>query len=722
MGATDSKLAFRKSVFQLFEEKNISSAADDFWSKFWTLPETANDVFSLVSVADIRRTRDTARGNLEILIDKVVRQMHAIVHDPKFPSEEHSALHLLNCCRVLTRVLPLLFEQGDDNWEKTFFWSQSSSASTNLPCRGDALLSLVIRCLFLTGFTLPSNLKLESQNINFVIWETGIGSSTPIGSFRDNESNRVEVLRLLLVLLSKSMYFPASQYLIKQNADRWLQSLVSSTEKRVVLCLLCSLLNTSCNYNPLTWGGASAAVVFNDTREQLVTLSIRTLALLLDAYSPASMQHLAESPLDDTLAIAEGASSVAKEWDLASQHNLFIYYMSKIHRAQDFQFLMDGFYRTLSYPLQGFNTYFPSSIKRNLCYYEMTTLCWKIIQINSRFRSYLVETERAYDLMVAVLHHAMENRLDPSQLGQVRVSCLVLQCLSLDRRFGDKINKVFEASSYTALPSSVQIDGVADFKGTYADFLILSLYKLIATTGGQLSILYPCFISIISNLAPYLKHISLASSTKLLSLFGSFSAPGFLLADSRNPVLAQYLLDTFTSVIRSHGSENVPLLYCIVQSNAKFERLNALDLADWTGQANPPPSPPTLETRDDGKGPVTRPSIAPGTGFVPTDAWLQEWRQQWPLDSILLWLEHLLPAIDGLDETRAQSVIKSYVTKQEHLPQIVHQFRPIPWSQAVVVGTRSAFWAHVYLTTPAATSPWQSTAIRLFQIKNSSAN
>jgi hypothetical protein len=39
--------------------------------QFWTLPESMDDVYTLVSPADIRRARDHARENLETLIDKV---------------------------------------------------------------------------------------------------------------------------------------------------------------------------------------------------------------------------------------------------------------------------------------------------------------------------------------------------------------------------------------------------------------------------------------------------------------------------------------------------------------------------------------------------------------------------------------------------------------------------------------------------------------------------
>ncbi|KAF9978290.1 hypothetical protein BGZ75_010083 [Mortierella antarctica] len=70
MGAADSKLAFKKSVFRLFEERSIPSSANDYWEQFWTLPESADDVFLLVGSQDIRRVRSEAHENLECLVDK----------------------------------------------------------------------------------------------------------------------------------------------------------------------------------------------------------------------------------------------------------------------------------------------------------------------------------------------------------------------------------------------------------------------------------------------------------------------------------------------------------------------------------------------------------------------------------------------------------------------------------------------------------------------------
>ncbi|CAO3656444.1 unnamed protein product [Mucor fragilis] len=308
MGATDSKLAFRKGVFRLFEERHVPKSADDYWTLFWTLPESVDDVYTLVGSTDIRKARDTAMENLETLIDKLIEQM-ANMLNANTPTQ---TIQLLNCCRVLTRIIPFIFESPEcTEWEDRFFWTprpldknailpspsttttsdqkQAATAATApknhlLPPRGEVLMNLTLQSLFLAGFTLPQSMGTAESKVNYVIWETGVGSSTPIGSSRDNDMNRTEVLRLLTVLLSKSMYRSPSHILVKK--DRWLQYMVSRTERKVVLAFLCSMINTSCKFNPMGWTAVPYNhIVFTDPREQLVALCLRVLLVVLD-YRP----------------------------------------------------------------------------------------------------------------------------------------------------------------------------------------------------------------------------------------------------------------------------------------------------------------------------------------------------------------------------------------------------------------------------------------------------
>lgn len=68
MGAADSKLAFRQSVFRLFNDRHIPMSEEVYWNQFWQLPESADDIFSLLPGADIRKIRDEAPENFKTLL------------------------------------------------------------------------------------------------------------------------------------------------------------------------------------------------------------------------------------------------------------------------------------------------------------------------------------------------------------------------------------------------------------------------------------------------------------------------------------------------------------------------------------------------------------------------------------------------------------------------------------------------------------------------------
>lgn len=79
--------------------------------------------------------------------------MQAILKAKNFPSEQYSINRLLNCCRILTRIMPFIFESPECmDWEESFFWTprqveRETKSSDNkpeyeiLPCRGEFLLT-----------------------------------------------------------------------------------------------------------------------------------------------------------------------------------------------------------------------------------------------------------------------------------------------------------------------------------------------------------------------------------------------------------------------------------------------------------------------------------------------------------------------------------------------------------------------------------------------------
>jgi len=124
MGASDSKLVFKQGIFRLSEQQGIA-ADDPYWTGFWELPESAEDVFSLFSPTDVRRTRDHALNNLETLLLAVTSKLITLRNHPSFPDPEIAPERdALNCIRVLTRIIPYIYEADHlGQWEEKFFWT-----------------------------------------------------------------------------------------------------------------------------------------------------------------------------------------------------------------------------------------------------------------------------------------------------------------------------------------------------------------------------------------------------------------------------------------------------------------------------------------------------------------------------------------------------------------------------------------------------------------------
>jgi hypothetical protein len=75
MGASESKLHFRKQIYELTEPLVIISnknVQDDFWTAFFTLPESQEDVFLLCGQKELRLMIAQQPNNLKLFIQKVI--------------------------------------------------------------------------------------------------------------------------------------------------------------------------------------------------------------------------------------------------------------------------------------------------------------------------------------------------------------------------------------------------------------------------------------------------------------------------------------------------------------------------------------------------------------------------------------------------------------------------------------------------------------------------
>jgi len=627
MGASDSKLVFKKGIFRLSEERHIPSN-DAYWASFWELPESPEDIFSLFAPADVRRTRDNALENLENLIRAVTDRLFMLRHHPSFPDPQLAPdREVLNCVRVLTRVLPFIYEKETlQQWQDGLLWSPRRKPSRKASIAnevlfdgvqdvqpkapvdefedakplGEELIDTLLDLLFFSDLTVPKA-QQGKPNVTYAIWQSGVGCNTSIPTTREHESNRCEILRLLLTLAGHSMYLSPS--VLPQQGTKALTYICTNSDKQIVLSVLCSLLNTTLKYNPASWRVPYNALVFKDPKEILVTY---TLQLLL-----ATLLY-----------------PIPEQAGVVTPKNYYRHFLGRLHRPQDFQFVVDGMTRILNQPLQANSSYIPGAQSSVRFAPEIIMLFWEVTQCNKRFRSFIVDTERAHDFVILILFYALEYKSDASKQGVVRMCAFLLQTLSVEKNFGVNLNKSFDAQD--TLPPAIRIAG---FRGTYGDFLIQSIYGLITTSQGKLTAIYPALLAVINNIAAYLEGLSGPTCSRIMQLFNSMSSPSFLLANETNHSLLGSLLEAINAVVEHKYRKNPHFIFAILRNKKRFEALRSLTLEsgqeeierrnrrrkDSTASHDPLESNSTRSSVESVRSPTAPLSQPPTLGDVPEE-------------------------------------------------------------------------------------------------------
>ncbi|KAL4719759.1 hypothetical protein ACJJTC_005200, partial [Scirpophaga incertulas] len=330
-----------------------------------------------------------------------------------------------------------------------------------------------------------------------------------------HEAARAELLRLLLTCCSETIYKPAACAATHHN--KWIAYLTSS-ENRHALPLFTSLLNTVCSYDPVGLGLPYNHLLFNDTLEPLVEVALQVLIVTLD---------------HDT------SNTLSEDGDESLPDNLFINYLSRIHRDEDFAFALRGVTRLLNNPLA--QTYLPNSAKKVALHQELLVLFWKMCDYNKKFMYYVLKSSDVLEVLVPILYHLNDSRADQSRVGLMHIGVFILLLLSGERNFGVRLNKPYAA----AVPMDIPV-----FTGTHADLLVVVFHKVVTTGHQRLQPLFDCLLTVLVNVSPYLKTLSMVSATKLLHLLEAFSTPWFLFSRPHHHHLVFFLLEIFNNMIQ----------------------------------------------------------------------------------------------------------------------------------------------------------------------------
>uniref|UniRef100_A0A671MAW7 Protein HID1-like n=1 Tax=Sinocyclocheilus anshuiensis TaxID=1608454 RepID=A0A671MAW7_9TELE len=538
MGNTDSKLNFRKAVIQLTTKTQPVEATDDaFWDQFWAdTATTVQDVFALLPAAEIRAVREESPSNLATLCYKAVEKLVQGA-ESGCPTEKEKQI-VLNCTRMLSRALPYIFE--DQDW-RGFFWSTIPGAGRMDDMEdedegarplAESLLLAVADLLFCPDFTVQSHKKgrpdsvedMQSLDSCEYIWEAGVGfaQSPPLNYIHD--INRTELLRLLLTCFSEAMYLPPTSD--NSILNPWV-TFFCSTENRSV--------------------------------SQLVEQAMQILIVTLEHEGGQPYRPPSPSSMEDQ--------------DYVGPNNLFVNYLSRIHREEDYDFVLKGLARLLTNPLT--QTYLPHSTKKIQFHQELLVLFWKLCDFNKKFLFFVLKSSDVLDILVPILYYLNDARADQSRVGLMHIGVFILLLLSGERNFGVRLNKPYSLH----VPMDIPV-----FTGTHADLLIVVFHKIITSCHQRLQPLYDCLLTIVVNVSPYLKSLSMVAANKLLHLLEAFSTNWFLFSAPQNHHLVFFLLEAFNNIIQYQFDGNCNLVYAIIRKRNVFHQL-----------ANLPSDPTTIQ-------------------------------------------------------------------------------------------------------------------------------
>ncbi|TMW49365.1 hypothetical protein DOY81_005561 [Sarcophaga bullata] len=597
MGNTDSKLNFRKAIVQLTQKNQKIDADDPFWDQFWSGHQTSlEDVFALVTAGEIRNIRNENPANLATLCYKAVEKLAEAVDSSCRTQAEQQCV--LNCVRLLIRIMPYIFE--DDKW-RNFFWSslpasqdkkqhknvlapvaenddserERLAAQNHTIPLAQSLLNALCDLLFCPDFTVTATRRPgpdkaeELANIDSCeyIWEAGVGFAHSPPKNANMERRRTELLKLLLTCFSEPMYRAPQP---TEEPNKWI-AYFTSADNRHALPLFTSFLNTVCSYDPVGFGVPYNHLLFTDTTEPLVEACLQILIVTLDhdmimqqqqhhlelqRHNKNGCQIMGPTPYDDNCG-----------------DNLFINYLSRVHRDEDFHFILKGITRLLNNPLA--QNYLPNSTKRLHCHQELLILFWKICDYNKKFLYFVLKSSDVLDILIPILYHLNYSRADQSKVGLMHIGVFILLLLSGERNFGVRLNKPYTAT----VPMDIPV-----FTGTHADLLITVFHKIIATGHQRLQPLFDCLLTILVNVSPYLKTLSMVASVKLLHLLEAFSTPWFLLSAPSNHHLVFFLLEIFNNIIQYQFDGNSNLVYTIIRKRHVFHAMANLP-SDMAGIA-----------------------------------------------------------------------------------------------------------------------------------------
>ncbi|KAH9811065.1 high-temperature-induced dauer-formation protein-domain-containing protein [Melampsora americana] len=337
-------------------------------------------------------------------------------------------------------------------------------------------------------------------------------------------------------------------------------------------------------------GGASQAT----SSEGLASWCAELLCLLIlpelrNKTSPPSSTSFQTIPLP----VLDASQPMPAESKKVTEANGFRLYLSKLHRPNDLNFLLDHLLAIITKPMGVTSQLLlPDAVSSTASassllapsgcdLTEAVMMLFVALDCNSRLLPYLTSSRKIIQLVIALVFICLEQKDAPKpKMGLVRVCGILLQVLTA-KELGLLVNEKVE------LP--VGIRARYSVPGSLVDFLTVSICSIIFSTNKEATVegsesgfttIYPSLVITITNMSPYMKGLGSLASARLAQLLTVFSAPRFLLREDANVRLLYYLLEAFNNVIHYQMSDNSNLIYALIRVHHRFDYLATFTLQD----------------------------------------------------------------------------------------------------------------------------------------------
>lgn len=248
------------------------------------------NVFTTTSLEDFRRIREDKPENLAYLFSYCVKVMNDNAKNTLNLTNPDNISSVKGAIHVVHRIFPILFEEKDTLFR--IMWREHPQ----FPGQTNALylMEAISLLLFKPGFTIKevgSEVDLNYFAIDEnLVWKSGVSvQDCPNHYETAYYRNRIDLLRLLTVILSQPLYYTAEDYLTVLNP---FSTYFTSKRAKNSKNLFISLVNSVVSYDVSGYGVPYLSSVDPMGEAEVFTTTCLHILLILIEYKPPSAQNL----------------------------------------------------------------------------------------------------------------------------------------------------------------------------------------------------------------------------------------------------------------------------------------------------------------------------------------------------------------------------------------------------------------------------------------------